>query len=484
MENNNSNTPWPIYKKELVKIGNPFSSTGLCTLWTEKNRILKDISDKNYLVCGQCYSPNEGINLIIRHILANKQISRLVVCGADLSGSGDALIALGKNGIDNERNIIGFPNSKIENEIPIDAIERFRKNVEIIDKRNERDFSKLNEYLSGLENKPCWGEPEIYPRNLPNAPDQYPSETTGFIVRGKKVGDVWLKILDTILRFGYKKQSQYSDDQLEIIGLVSIISDEDPKNIEWKDYFQFTFEHFLSYLPQLMSPNVNENVNYTYGSKLRDFKGVNQIDSVVCQLKEAIFSRRAVAVTWNVVEDSSNPNSPCLDLIQALVQDKLHFTAYFRSNDMYRAWPENALALRNIQYEICEKLGVSPGDLIIISNSAHIYSSNWKDAKQILEKNPPKYEWEMNSKGQREPDPRGNILIDIENGKIKVTHLGPDGIRINEFFANSAIEAYKKIVQEQMVSQISHALDIGVELGKAEIALSLGKKYVQDKDLS
>ena len=34
-----------------------------------------------------------------------------------------------------------------------------------------------------------------------------------------------------------------------------------------------------------------------------------------------------------------------------------------------------------------------------------------------------------------------------------------------------------------MITQISHALDIGVELGKAEIAIKEKRKYVQDKGL-
>lgn len=475
---------WPVYKKELLKIGNPESSTGLCTLWTEKDRILEKISIKNYLIAGQCYSPNEGINLIIRHILANKKISRLVICGADLSGSGDVLMALKEKGIDNERRVIGFANSKIEREIPLEAIERFRKNVEIIDKRDLRDFTELNSFLDTLDNRDSWGEAEVYERSLPDAPLQFPSETSGFIIRGKKVGEVWLKILDAILRFGYKKQSQHSDDQIELIGLVSIITDEDPNNIKWEDYFQFSREHFNNYLPQLMDSKVNENVNYTYGSKLRNFNGINQIDAIAAQLKKAIFSRRAVAVTWNVLEDSNNPNSPCLDLIQALVQDKLHLTAYMRSNDMFRAWPENALALKSIQYEICEKVGVTPGDLIIISNSAHIYSSNWEDAKNILKKYPARQSWEPDYNGKRDPDPRGNILVEIENSKIKVTHLDSYGNKIGEFFAENAIIAYKKICENQMISQVSHALDIGVELGKAEVALREGRRYVQDKGLN
>jgi thymidylate synthase len=232
-----------------------------------------------------------------------------------------------------------------------------------------------------------------------------------------------------------------------------------------------------------MSSEIPSGVKYTYGSKLRNFNNnINQIDAMVESLKEALFSRRAVAVTWNVLEDYKNPNCPCLNLIQALIEDKLYLTAYIRSNDMFRAWPENALALLFIQQELCEKLGVKRGDLIIVSNSAHIYSSNWDDAKRIIENNPSKNEWEL-SNGKRTPDMRGNILVDIENEKIKITHLSPIGGKIGEFYASSALEACREICKKKMISQISHALDIGIELGKAEIAIKDGRKYVQDKEL-
>ncbi len=474
---------FPLYKKSLLAVGNSNSSTGLCTLWTEKERVLEKISSENFNICGQCYSSNKGINLIIRHTLANKKLNFLVLCGADLSNSGDVLLALKEKGIDNERRVIEFPDTKIDSEISLDAIERFRKNVEIIDLRKIKDYNEINDFLKTLPNKEPWGENEIFETHKIETPEQFPSERTGFVIRGKKVGDVWLRILDTILRFGYKKKSQYADDQLEIVSLISVISNEDPENIDWKPYFKFSKEHFKEYLPQLMSSEIFGDVNYTYGSKLRNFKGINQIDSIIDQLKEALYTRRAVAVTIDVERDLDNPHSPCLDLIQALVQDKLYLTAYFRSNDMFSAWPENALALRTIQYEIAKKVGVPAGELIIVSNSAHIYLTNWEEAREILKKYPPKQNWEMTSRGEREPDLRGNLLIELENSKIKITHLDTNGNVIEEFCSDNAVDAYKKITEKQMISQISHALDIGMELGKAESALNLGKKYVQDKVL-
>lgn len=473
---------WPIYKKELLSVGNPDSNNGLCTLWTEKERVLKYIDKSNFLIAGQCYSKSEGISLMIRHALANKTLANIVLCGSDLDRTGDALLSLKKAGLSEDRSIVGVPNSSIEEEIPLEAINRFRENVEIFDKRGVTDFSSINDFLSTLPKKSSWGQPEIYERPEPTPPEFFPSEGTGFVLRDKKVADLWLKILDTILKFGNVKKSQYADDQKEITCLTSIITGEDPRNIEWKSWLPTTREHFENYLPQLMTSEIIGNVGYTYGSRLRNHKGINQIDSMVNAFKKAIHSRRAVAVTWDVQQDHDSDHIPCLNLIQALVQDKkMHMTFYIRSNDMFRAWPENAYGFRTIHYELAERVQeetrneVEVGDTAIISNCAHIYSPNWRAAQEIVK---------QHLKSKREPDPRGNILIELENSKIKVTHLSPEGRRIGEFYAENARKAYIGIEKAGMVSQTSHALDIGAELGKAETALRLGIKYIQDNPLN
>jgi len=466
---------WPLYKKELLQVGNPSSCAGLCTLWTEKEKVLKQVSSENYLIAGQCYSHTEGISLIIRHSLANKNLRYIVLCGADLNHTGDALLALKQKGVE-DRKIIGFGDSEIHSEISSKSIENFRENVEIIDKRDVHDFKELNQFLASLPKKPSWGNPEIFAKETPKALEKYPSEQTGFVVRGKTIGETWIKILDTVLRFGHVKKSQYSDDQQELVCLTSVVTDEDLLNNGWKPYFNFSPQHIKEYLPQLMTSDIVGEVSYTYGSRLRNFRGkINQIDSMVAQLKNALYSRRAVGVTWDVEEDHDHEHSPCLNLMQSLAQEKLHMTFYVRSNDMFRAWPLNAIAFRKIQKEVAEKVGVEPGNLIIISNSAHIYSPCWKQAKEVIEEHPVT---------RASFDPRGNILIETHKDKIKLTHLSPQGKKIREVFALDAKDAYSLIEQNRMISQTSHALDIGVELGKAETAIKMGLDYVQDKDFT
>ena len=41
---------WPTYKSDLVTIGNPNSSKGICTLWTQKDKILQHIDNNNFIV--------------------------------------------------------------------------------------------------------------------------------------------------------------------------------------------------------------------------------------------------------------------------------------------------------------------------------------------------------------------------------------------------------------------------------------------------
>jgi dihydropteroate synthase len=44
-------------------------------------------------------------------------------------------------------------------------------------------------------------------------------------------------------------------------------------------------------------------------------------------------------------------------------------------------------------------------------------------------------------------------------------------------------EIYQTIIRERMVEKLDHAAYLGKELEKAELALKLGRAYVQDEDL-
>lgn len=474
---------WPVYFKNRLEVGNLDSEVAIVTLWTKREEVSKAVDKGKYAVIGQLYSKDEGLNALLRNCLANKTIRNIVIVGKDLTNSGEALIKLFENGMDKENMVIGVKYAFVDKEISKDAIDNLRENVKVYDYRELKDFSGLNKIIDKLPKEGSYGKPEIFPESKIRLPQVFPSEKTGFVVREDYIGDAWLRILGLVMKFGVVKKSQYDVKQKEIINLMVTIKEEDPDDAVWKDFYQFTEQDLENYIPTVTTAKPYSDIEYTYGQRLRNFRGIDQIANVIEELKAHSFTRRAVACTWDVVKDIKSDKAPCLDLVQCLVQDgKLYLTAFFRSNDMFGAWPMNVYALRRLQKMIAKGLDVEMGHLTTFSCSAHIYKNNWSKANEILE---------GHSVSTKElGDPRGNFRISVEygkdgkEGKIKVVHMSPEGKRIDEFEGERAIDVYRKMEKEARVHDQFHAFDLGAELQKAEIALENGLEYNQDQRLN
>jgi hypothetical protein len=122
--------------------------------------------------------------------------------------------------------------------------------------------------------------------------------------------------------------------------------------------------------------------------------------------------------------------------------------------------------------DVCRALMEHENVCILIGN-VYVDEKNLEDVVELLGVTP-RYKWE--------PDPHGNLVIRVEDGLLKVTHFSQNGYVLEEFSADNAKDLYKKIASSNKISMIYHALDIGGELKKAEIALRKGEKYVQDKN--
>ncbi|MCJ7573465.1 dihydropteroate synthase-like protein [Candidatus Bathyarchaeota archaeon] len=84
------------------------------------------------------------------------------------------------------------------------------------------------------------------------------------------------------------------------------------------------------------------------------------------------------------------------------------------------------------------------------------------------------------------PDKLGwfKIQLDREAGKIEaIFYRHGDNKPTAVVVGDEATEVYQTIVREKMIRKLEHASYLGRELEKAEIALRLGRSYVQDEDL-
>lgn len=478
----NTAEKWPVRYKDMLLTHNPDSNIGIVCHWTHKNIIAEGI--KNYACLGQLYSKDIGISSIIRNVLAHPHIDTLILCGnegrIEETKSSKALLNLLNNGVDDNHNIHGTSKAKIEKEIPVEYINLFRSRLKYVNLIGINDTDKIQQAINNnFSENPKNYEIYVFPEPEKTENLELPSESAVFVVRKNTVSECWLDILKNIMIFGKIKGSQYGERQKEIIDLVSIVENEDLEKPNIPCFMNLTEKQINDYIPTIITAdNKVPGVKYTYGERLRNYKGIDQIRNIINQISKTPFSRRAVACTWNVEMDSESENPPCLDIVQVLVQNqKLSLTVYIRSNDMFLGWPENAfgvLALQDLiireSNELNSQNNLEKGPIIIISSSAHIYERNWEEAKKIISEN------DLLSCAW---DPRGNFIIDISDGLIKVYNTNdPQNLKWEGKTASDIID---KIIF--YVSIMPHAAYLGKELMKAEIALNNNFKYIQDLPL-
>ncbi len=117
-------------------------------------------------IYGPLKTENIGIEKIVANVISNPNIRYLVLCGDDIRGhrSGSSLVSLHKNGIDNQHRIIEAKGAipYIEN-LKEKAIERFRKQIEIVDLIGVKEKNKIDKTIYEYTKKspPSFGEPYI-----------------------------------------------------------------------------------------------------------------------------------------------------------------------------------------------------------------------------------------------------------------------------------------------------------------------------------
>ncbi len=142
-----------------VKIGyfiGEGKSIAICTLSSlDLLRTISKIDDimGRILIIGRLYSENKGIDTLIQFTINEPKLSHLIVCGNDVKGhqSGQALISLHKNGVDDVGRIIGavgpypFLNSSQED------IKSFRKQIAIHNLTACEDVETIRNIILSLD---------------------------------------------------------------------------------------------------------------------------------------------------------------------------------------------------------------------------------------------------------------------------------------------------------------------------------------------
>jgi tetrahydromethanopterin S-methyltransferase subunit A len=110
--------------------------------------------DGDYAIAGSCKTENIGIERVIINIISNPCIRYLILAGPEVPGhlTGRSLRSLYQNGVDSKSRRINEAEGAIpyiEN-VPLEGIERFREQIQLVDMINVVDPTKIAEQAKSL----------------------------------------------------------------------------------------------------------------------------------------------------------------------------------------------------------------------------------------------------------------------------------------------------------------------------------------------
>ena len=132
------------------------------------------------------------------------------------------------------------------------------------------------------------------------------------------------------------------------------------------------------------------NLGPVYGSQWRSWQGANgetidQITSVVSQIKKNPDSRRLIVSAWNVAEIEKMALPPCHAFFQFYVADgKLSCQLYQRSADIFLGVPFNIASYALLTMMMAQVCDLGLGDFVHTMGDAHLYTNHIVQAQLQL----------------------------------------------------------------------------------------------------
>lgn len=527
---------WPVAARDRIafpahgELRVTEANVGLAFLWTVRDSVLPTLEKDNLAIASNFYTP-AGLGPMIRNILSNPYIRYVILLGEEYSskkqGSGNeltsanAIRAFFQTGINLERKIDGFGNAfYLDKNIPLEAVDLIRRNVQLVDLNKKMEGASLqskidaaNELIRTLPKADPFAEPSVF--GYEKATGSFPYEGGPIVVHGSNIPNAWIKMMRELWRYGRTNYMNAGTDRVvkEINNMTVVIHDPKDMDLTVNPFLvPLTLEKIEAYKAEILSPLLPPGKAYTYGNELRAYRHfgaqeirelvgsteyrdfefkqgswldenvsyegdlcrIDQIRDMIGVLKRDKYSKACVAITWHPAFElmRKHKSSPCLVLLQALVQDeKLNLTVFFRSHDMTQGWPENAYGCAAIQSEIAEAIGVQVGLLTIVSGSAQIYNTYFKQVEEMLKQHA--------SKLASCTDARGNYQIELKANNIVVRLLDPvSGVQLQKYVGKSAYALRDQIAEASLPT--AHAIYLGTELAIAQLKLEAGESYEQD----
>lgn len=201
------------------------------------------------------------------------------------------------------------------------------------------------------------------------------------ILKAKTPGEAWKKAMKLVMSNGslITDGEEFLKECLHLVILIGnpLKNDKILKKFADKKLLKFMERNFLKCEPI-------SNLGYSYGSRIFDFRGINQVDEVVKKLSKKPESKSATIILSDPYYDFHG-HSPCVSLLDFKIRKRnLITTAFLRSQDIGKNIYADIIMIGRVSKIIADRLEIKLGPLILFIASAHIYKKDWPAANKLI----------------------------------------------------------------------------------------------------
>ena len=492
----------PLYFADRLKVINPQGAIGVVTLWSRVDYVMErfrqagvDLNPETspIAVFGNLYG--NGLRELLRNLLNNRQIQLLLICGNNRAGSSDEL----ENFFNPDLGLEAVKGSLVRYKSPkkrqIEGPElvpvRIRGTKRIIDNmvrpehfegrpfrlinfgdtHKERDIDQIKDFIANFKPQPLPDNIINLDIELPEVEVQYfPSNPRGQVVVRDTVLEAWKEVLYLLTRFG-RRVTLKKGDRLELQHVKVVVEKPRFEPEEKLRAVNLDPIKLRRYQEDILQGELRPDETYNYGHRLRTYFNLDTLAACVERLKKDPEDRKSYVALWDTHKDlTAREGRPCLvSLYFRKFDGILTLSATFRTHNAMDAYPLNLYGLMAIQGWVAERVGMTPGALIVISHSLGLDPKELDRALLIIGKRPFKVRL----------DSMGYFRITLDGKDILVEHRFED-VTLKEYRGKKAARLQHEIARDVALSDINHAIYLGRQLARAEAALKEGREFVQE----
>jgi thymidylate synthase len=488
----------PLHFGDRLTIINPRGTVGVVTLWSRPDYVIDrfrqagvdlDPATSPIAVFGTLYG--NGLREMLRNLLYNPQVQTLVICGNNRSGSYEELKNFFERGLKSVKGtIIRYKEPESGEKVTPCRIKGTKR---LIDDLVKPDYFKSPPKLVWVGDLVAKGTgaatlaavtgsatgyvgagPGQIDRLEVSLPEievpYFPSNPRAHVVVRETIIDAWKEVLHLLSRFG-RRVTLEKGERLELQHVKVVV--EKPW-LEADDQLQaVNLEpwRLRIYQEDILKGELRPDETYNYGHRLRSYFNIDTLAACAARLKEDPEDRKSYVALWDTARDLTvTEGRPCLvSLFFRKFGGKLTLSATFRTHNAMDAYPMNLYGLMAIQGWVAKEAGLAPGALVVISHSLGLDPKEIDRAMLIIGKRPFKVRL----------DPMGYFRVTLDGKEILVEHRFED-VTLKEYRGKTAVSLQHQIARDVALSDINHALYLGRQLAKAEMALKDGREFVQD----